>query len=106
MPNCFQLTRKDRPEEGPVAFHQIDKEMCEFFNEPEDPKYWYVAWYDCIGFRLACGKTFDQIEEEFEKGCRENYIASDQEFMEKQLKVVQWLKERFTSNAWVEIGKR
>lgn len=50
MPNCFQLTRKN--ETNPINLQDLDKELCEY--ECSD------SW---IGFKLAMGKSFQQIEE-------------------------------------------
>lgn len=93
MPNCFSLTRKTEPEKGPVNLQQIDDEMRVAFNQPPDAEHWYYCWYDCVGLPLACGKSFAWIKEQYD---------GDAEF----LKVVQWLDDNFTVDAWATIGRR
>jgi len=95
MPACFQLIRKSAPEAGPVAFTTIDEDMCAEFLTKCDPVEWYAGWYDIIGFRLACGSTFEQITKEFRDNDSGNYdIYGD------LLPVVEWLDKNFTSNAF------
>ena len=105
MPNCFQLTRKSELDKGPVKLDQIDQEMCDHFKEPCDPKKWYCWWYDIIGFKLAMGKTFDQIKDDL-KSERDKAEENDiKQVNQKWLDITEWLDENFTSNAWYQVHK-
>lgn len=99
MPNCFTLTKKG--ESKPSEFITIDVEICEHLGVPCDDIEWYLAWYDIIGFRLATGQTFDDIKIYF-NGRLEEGSDSASEY----LRIVEFLSENYTANAWVEIGKR
>lgn len=97
MPNCFQLIRKSDPEAGPVVLATVDEEMCDHFNMPCDPKEWFCEWYDCIGFRIATGDTFDSIKTEFEA-----YVADGQRYYIDLLAILGWLDTNFTTNAFYQ----
>lgn len=89
MPNCFQLTRDGQA----VGLVQIDEEMCRHFGEPCHPERWFRAWYDCIGFDLAAGKSFAEV--------RAIYAApawADSGL----LPVAEWLEAHFTPRSWYE----
>ena len=87
MPNCFSLTRKAAPEAGFVRFDIIDNELCAAFGVVPDEVQYYLGWYDSIGLMLAIGKSFADMRVIW---------AGDTEI----LKVVDWLDEHFTSDAW------
>lgn len=97
MPNCFQLTPKASPQNGPELLQTIDEKMCAFFEQPCHPEKWFCYWYDMIGFRLAMGKTFEQIKE---------YIATEYGTDDMWYKITVWLDEHYTTDSWVEIGRR
>jgi hypothetical protein len=91
MPNCFSLTRKSKPDKGPVSLIEIDEEICKLFEiEPNDRVY-YRGWVDWIGFLLACGHSFEKIRQD--KG-----IQSD----EQMLQICNYLDENYTSQAWYQ----
>lgn len=87
MPACFQLYKKGSSE--PEKFTVIDEEICAMLDVPCDPVKWIYGWYDIIGFKLAIGKTFEQIVTDLEE-------YNDVEL----LKITRWLMEHYTSNAW------
>lgn len=97
MPNYFTLTRKNDLDAGPVKLSLIDEELCAAFNEPIHKKDYFCDWYNSIGFRLACGKSFAEIIEEFEGYSEEYYVWA--------IHIAKWLDENFTKNAWAQIGK-
>lgn len=84
MPNCFQLISKNTKQ--PHSLQEIDNEMRVHFGQPPDDERWLEGWYTSIGFALAMGRDF--------QWCRENLTFT--------LPIVNYLEERFTSNAWVE----
>lgn len=87
MPNCFTLTRLNKPEEGPVSLTKIDEEMCKHFNVECDPVKYYCEWYNTIGLMLAIGRTFEEIFEIFEGS-------------ERTIEIAKWLQANFTTDAW------
>jgi hypothetical protein len=87
-------------EAGPVKFSQIDEEMCRHFEQPVDEKRYLGGWYDSIGFRLALGKSFEQIRAEFR-----GYVDEEKEtsnFYVTMLKMLDWLDENYTPDSWRE----
>lgn len=103
MPNCFQLIRKSDEEAGPVKLQTIDNEMREHFKQPPSEDKWLAGWYDSIGFRLALGRSLADIRADFV-----NYAVqggTDQQCYEDLIKIVDWLDENFTTNAFVQVGR-
>jgi len=90
MPNCFSLTRIGASE--PINLVELDDELREEFNEPEDAHSWLYGWYDYIGFAYACGH--DNAK------CREIFEGNDD-----LQKVIDYLEANFTCSAWAEIGR-
>ena len=101
MPNCFDLTKKG--EEAPMSLAKIDDEICAFLGVDPDPVKYHEGWFDSIGFKLATGKNFDQIVENFKEQLLQ---FPDDEWLLKMIKITEYLKDNFTSKAWVEIGRR
>ena len=91
MPNCFTLTRKGAS--APSKFADIDNELCAHLGVQPDPIRYYQGWYDCIGFALAIGKTWDWMRKEW---------AEDTEL----LPIIDYLEAHYVSDAWAEIGRR
>lgn len=82
MPAYFTLTKKGEKE--PSAFAQIDDEMREHFGAPADATNWYESWYDIEGFRLALGRTWEEMRQ-----ATPNRIA-----------IINWLEENYIADAW------
>lgn len=97
MPNCFRLTRKGERE--PIALQKLDEELCGLLGESVHPKFWVIGWYAVIGFAIATGKKLGSTE------LRE-YVADMPEETERLLKILDYLEENFTDEAWVEVGRR
>jgi hypothetical protein len=116
MPNCFQLFRRVTGFEKnlihparPEVFSKIDVEICALLDVPVDDVRYCMDWYDTIGFRLACGKTFEENAKYFEDRIEECEAKSQREFADeyrKLAKINDWLDEHFVVNSWVEIGRR
>lgn len=104
MPVCFQLYDKTRPGEGPVTLQEIDRLMCEHFEQPCDPIKYLNGWYDSIGFRLALGKSFEEIRGQFDGYILEEKARGNPnqgvEFYENSLRILAWLEERYTTNSF------
>lgn len=101
MPVCFNLTRKSDIAAGPVKLNTIDEEMCKHFGAPVDEVKYHCGWFDSIGFRLATGKTWEDIRKEFR-----NYVEekSDYTLLYKHLiEIVDWLEDNFVTDSWYEL---
>lgn len=91
MPNCLKLLRDGIA----VPLVQIDEEMCRHFGEPIHPRLYFRAWYECIGWNLAMGRSFEEIRA----------IYADPEWADSGLSAVaQWLEAHFTPQSWHEIS--
>lgn len=104
MPNCFQLLSKKTGEA--TRFVEIDEELCKHLGMPVDPVKWVGGWYDWVGWAIAVsGKTLPQLVQEGEADVKR--LAGDElEQAEFMLKVVTFLDENYTSDAWAEVGRR
>ena len=80
MPVCFELTPKG--EELPVKLVEVDRKMCEAFNAPVHPDYWFQNWNNVIGLGLACGQTWERLRE---------VNADDPEMV----CIINWLEDRY-----------
>lgn len=110
MPNCFTLTRKSDLEAGPVPFITIDNEMCAHFGVEPHEKFYFCDWYNTIGFRIALGRKLEDMATIYEDEAtdpKNTALTSDAiKWYESIIKIAEYLSERFTSDAWAEIGKR
>lgn len=100
MPVCFQLYRIGS--QTPEIFQKLDDEMREHFGAPPDPDHYLNGWYDSIGIRLAMGKSFHQIKEEFEKYREEFKVEASEksDIYGNLLCILEYIKERFTPNSF------
>ena len=57
----FTLTPRIDPEHGPMTLQDIDAGIADYLGVPCDDNKWCCYWYDMIGFRLACGWSFERI---------------------------------------------
>jgi len=98
MPVCFQLYPKGAQE--PEKLQIVDDKMREAFEQPSDPDNWLGGWYDSIGFRLAMGKTFEEIRTRFEAYIAEGNAVS---YYTMALELLTWLEEHYTVDSWREM---
>lgn len=91
MPNCFQLIRDGSPQ--PLV--QIDNAICQYLDVPADDHKYVAGWYDYVGFGLAVGMGFGRIAD---------LCKADRDWI--MLRICHFLAEHYTSDAWVEIGRR
>ncbi|MBV9694309.1 MAG: hypothetical protein JO261_11480 [Alphaproteobacteria bacterium] len=101
MPNCFQLSYRDRPELGPIKLAQVDMDICVHFGVECHPTHWYMSWYDIIGWDLAMGHSFDYAIDKYLHASR----TEDLEFWGKIAAIAKWMSEVYTCNAWYQVGK-
>lgn len=88
MPACFQLFPKGS--DTPARFSEIDDAMRLHFGAPPDAERYYESWYDIEGLGLAMGFDWDRMRQ----------INPD------RAHIIDWLAERYTSDAWTEVGRR
>lgn len=94
MPACFQLLHKLTGD--PVKFAELDDAICNHFGVTPDPKLYYRGWYDFIGEAVAFGKPMGSDE----------LTAHVAKFAPGLLPTLAYIAERYTSDAWREVGKR
>src|SRR5262245_55487713 len=103
MANSFSLTRKTDLDNGPVSLRQVDEEICVHFKIVPQPKDYYHAWFDTIGFELATGRSFADIITR----CHEDMEAypHSYKYYERKLEIAKYLDKHFISDRWSwEIG--
>ncbi len=100
MPNCFHLVRKGEKE--PTTLTQVDREVCEYMEVPEDKVHYCYDWFNVIGFLIASGKSLGS--QDLRIAVRE--WTEVEELREKLEKILDFLEQHFVSDAWVEIGRR
>lgn len=109
MPNCFSLRKKGTTH--PAILQDVDKEMCDHFGQPCDPKHWLAGWYNVIGCLIAV-KGYALGSDDLRRAIREWYdpaLYGLEEAIEAEadmLKILEWLESNYESNNWVEIGRR
>lgn len=108
MPNCFALTRKGETE--PVVLQKLNEELCAMLGEPVHERFWTHSWYDIIGFKLAMGRSWDDIDHVLAEYVMHDIMdgRSDEnvQYSADLLTISHYIQTNFTSDAWVEIGRR
>jgi hypothetical protein len=110
MPNCFQLYPKGSTQ--PAILQNVDAAMCQHFNAPVDPKYWFRDWFHVIGFLIAMGRGSlgsPSLREAVIAWYADDYGTPTPEALtarERMIAVLDWLERHYTSDAFVEIGRR
>jgi hypothetical protein len=102
MANCVSLSRDGVK----VSFNDIDAEICKMMGVDVSPEFYAFRWYDSICGRLAYGRTFEEIKTSFEgeiegaralaPGMRDSRVR----FYENLLKILDYLKDNYTHDAW------
>lgn len=87
MPACFNLIDKVTGEL--VKLSDVDDKMRIHFGADPNPHTYYNYWYSYIGFKLACGTTFDTM-------------LADPDMAEEDKEIVLWLKANYKANSWYE----
>ena len=95
MPNCFQLRKKDS--RTPEKLSAVDDAICAHLGVEVHPTKYHASWYDFIGFHIALGKKLGGEE------LQETVSAAGDETWTK---ILSFLEETYSSDAWVEIGRR
>lgn len=104
MPNCFTLSLKSEPSK-PVLFAKIDEEICSHMGAEVHPTNWYIGWYDYIGFMLAVGKSFDEINGLIVECIEDSKTPEGHAHWSKMQQVNHFLAERYVSDAWYSASK-
>lgn len=108
MAVCFQLYRKATGE-GPLSLNLVDEEICREFKAVPHPTRYFQAWYNNIGFMLACGKTWQDI-----RGVQERYLAQDLAHGAWNriahnialLQILRFMESNYSQAVWAEFGRR
>lgn len=122
MPNCFSLYPKGSSN---AAFlnTQVDPAIAAYLGVECHPKFWTVDWFHVIGFLIACkegcdlgsAKLRDEVRKWYddEDSIYRQRVASGKgteaervEVRDQMLSVLDYLEQHYTSDAWVQIGRR
>lgn len=116
MPNCIQFFRKGESE--PIKLAALDDEVCAHIGaEPHSTQY-VCGWFDCIAYRVATSDdTLETVAQRLEEhstcwphvvedGDTKPISKTDDMFARNLWMIACFLRDNFTTNAWVEIGKR
>lgn len=61
MTVCFELI--DRSTGEIVPYVEVDNRMRMALGYEPDDENWLANWYNCFGLSLACGATWQKVEE-------------------------------------------
>lgn len=89
MPNCFSLTRKGEKE--PTNLNRVDEELCQHLEVDVHETRFVAGWYDIFGLAMALGVHIG--EEKMDE------IAGEDKHLRK---ILAYLRENFTDDAWYE----
>lgn len=107
MPNCFRLYYKEHPEIGHVPGPQVDMDICVHFDEIVDSKKWFLGWMDVLGWQIAVvGQTLNDLPAFCIDRFSEQVDYYGMEFWAYMVQIAYFLRDNYTSDAWVEIGRR
>lgn len=99
MPVCFQLI--DKGTGRPAILAEVDNRLCELFGAQPHPVKYFKSWYDVVGLRLAVGRTFPDIREEFISFLKNETLEeknSDCEY----IAIISYLELYYDTKAWRE----
>ena len=108
MAAYFQLIPRVDPGHGPMSLSAIDNGIREFLGlEPDDEHYAY-SWYDTIGFMLALGATWQQVDNHLLAWVgKANLQASGLRHAAgraalSNLAISQWLQQNYIVDSWYQ----
>lgn len=112
MPNCFQLFAKG--DNRPLSLNDVDAAICAMLGVPVDPKFYVCSWYHVIGFLLAMhhdsplgsSKLRQRVTEWYADEWYRQNPTEAATALARMLTILDFMEERYTSNAFVEIGRR
>jgi hypothetical protein len=101
MAAYFQLL--DRTTGEATSFTEIDKNLCQHFEQPVDEDKWLCDWYNSIGLRVATGQTLEQVKTTFLEyiieGTKESNVRKIEGY-NNLVKILDWIAERYTTDSW------
>lgn len=109
MPQCFSLTKIGATH--PSKLSDIDREIAAFCGMECHPEKWTFDWYDDIGFSLAMGRTFDEIQtalvaEILDEPQPETLTSAPEGYYRQtliyRLAIVAYLRANYVPNCWRE----
>lgn len=83
----------------PASFQQVDNAICQNLDLPWDADRYACEWYDSIGLRIALGKSFQEIADEF-KSALTDRPEQFREWYYNMLRINHYLLENYTTEAW------
>jgi hypothetical protein len=98
--NCFQLRKIGEKEASTLA--SVDNAICAHFGVAPHPTRYYHFWYDCIGFRLAMGKSLPEIKALFTQYIEEAKTTEAKDGYRHSIEIVDFLAAHYTPDAWSE----
>jgi len=101
MPNCFQLTNKATGIVTPL--NQVDRELCQFLNQPVHERYYVANWFNTIGQMIAV-KGLHLGDEKLRATLIEWYEGASN--LDDMMKCLDYLETNYISDSWVEIGRK
>lgn len=108
MPNCFTLTPIGESE--PRGLDLIDEEICALFGEQPHPTLYFGRWFDFIGRKIAIrGLDLKQVVAWIQTKRTAEMLSGeylDGSYLSTMLIVAEYLDAHYTTNSWVEIGRR
>lgn len=122
MPNCFQLY----PKGSQVAAFlntEVDPAIAAHLGVECDPKLWTADWYHVIGFLIACKdgcqlgseklraevcKWYDDDDSIYRNHVNRGIMPEDERVTLRNgmLHILDFLEATYSSDAFVQIGKR
>lgn len=87
------------------SFVKIDEVMCLHFDVPVNDNEYLCNWYNSIGFRVATGKSLNEICQEFITGIGEETKRGNENNAigyANLLRIAQWLKLHYTTDSWYQ----
>lgn len=105
MPVRFALTPRIDPANGPMALQHIDDGIAEYLGVPSDPEHWCFGWYDVIGFRLALGQTWQQIDAHLFDNLRRSFQSDNPAYLQsaaRRVLISRFLQDNYLTGSWWE----
>jgi len=101
MAAYFQLL--DRTTGEATSFTEIDKNLCQHFEQPVDEDKWLCDWYNSIGLRVATGQTLEQVRVRFTEYITEGAEEDNKKKIEgysNLILILDWIAEHYTTDSW------
>ncbi len=101
----FQLIHRHYPD-GPVSLNGVDEAICQYLGVPVHATRYRSWWFDVIGFRLACGKTWEQVRHHIVSLLRDGDTEEERAHVGELLLIAQYLDDNYVPYGFTTIGRR